>query len=706
MIIKKNFWLRMIPVSFIVFVTICMSLVVYDKMMAAERESCWERLENATRSTAAKIETRIVDNLNFLEAVSDSYILTQGIDKEAEVAKYLTRVMEMTIFEKIDVILPDGGILLQSGEIVNLEGELSFEELVERGMHVSPRCTDPFIGKEVIYCFTPVDVGNDVIAMLCGTLDCETLGEIFDVFTYSGESQLFVIDCSDGQYIIDNWHDELGNIYELGNRTGLDGEEVDMLSPIINLEEKRSAYVSRTNGEHSYQFCTPIKDFCWSVCVVLQEEVIFAHAQNLQNILISIGIVEIILLLVYLAWNIWMSTTVARSEEHAKRLEYDKATNEAKAKFISNMSHDIRTPLNGIVGMLHIIKGHRDDSKTVDDCLKKIEISTQYLSTLVNDMLDINEIEKNDMMLEAVPIDLRNMADDLAMIVELKAKDAKVDFHVDYSYLKHPYVVGSQIHIERILVNLIGNAIKYSKENDGEVSLIIDEIDCNQEQGTYRFIIQDNGIGMTKEFQENMYSAFAQEKVSARSSYEGYGLGLTIVYQLIKKMGGTIELESEKGKGSRFTVVLPLKIGKESDFKKQSVSNAVDLSGMHVLLVEDNEINLEIAQVLLEDEGITVTTALNGKKATELFASSEINTFDMILMDIMMPEMDGCEATEQIRGMDRVDAKTVPIVAMTASAFEEEIKRCKKVGMNAHIAKPLDVDKLMLQIAQYRKMEG
>ncbi len=705
--IKKTFWARMVPVILLAIITTVLSAFIYRSMINAEKETCWDRLRNATESTAQKIQVRLTDNLNFLDAVADSYVLKNHLEHEDEVGKYMNSVMEMTIFERIDVILPDGGIITQSGEVVYLEGELTFDELAEKGTHVSPRTTCPFTGNEVIYCFTPVTKNGEIIAMLCGTIDCVTMSEIFEVFTYKGESQLFLIDCADGAYLIDNWHGELGNVYEMGTRIDAEtGEEIDMVPLLINREVARISYISETNGENSYQYSAPVDGFNWVICVVVQQDVVFRNVNKLRGTLEKVGIVEIILLIAFIAWNIRLNLSAVKSEKRVRELELTKATNEAKSRFISNMSHDIRTPLNGIMGMLHIIKTHRDDEELVDSCIDKIEVSTQYLTTLSSDMLEINEIENDKLVLENKPLDLVKLANELSVINEPKAEERKVKFSIDCSELDNPYVLGSAVHIERILVNLISNAIKYSKDEDAYVKVTFEQRDTTENGANYCFIVEDNGIGMSEEFQKNMYTAFAQETVTARSSYQGYGLGLTIVFRLVDKMGGRIELESKKNVGTRFAVTLPLAINDDYEPDEAQESGACDISGLRVLLVEDNSFNMEFASVILSDAGAIVTPAENGKIATDIFANSPLGHFDLILMDIMMPEMDGCEATTVIRNMYRVDAKTIPIFAMTANTFDEEINRYKEAGMNEHIAKPIDIQKLMSVISRYCKQDN
>ncbi len=694
----------MIPVGFLVTVTVILSVVVYNSMLKNEMENCWERLEIATKSTAEKIDMRITDNLNFLDAVSESYIIVNHLEHHQEASAYLSKVRGNTIFERLDVIMPDGSILTHTGEIIHLEGELTFDELAAKGSHISPRCTSPYSGKEVMFCFSPVqdDKTGEITSILSGTIDCETLGEIFEVFTYKGESQLFLIDRATGDYLLDNWHASLGNVKDQPLRQATDGKgSIDMAELILEGKNERMVFISRINGLPSYQYTTPIDKYNWTVCVALQEDVVFRNMAALRRTLLQVGLLEIIIICAFVAWNVVITVNAVKNEKKARELELTRVTNEAKARFISNMSHDIRTPLNGIVGMLHIIKKHRDDEKQVDECLEKIEISTKYLSTLASDMLDINEIESDKLILENVPIDLRKLADDMKVLIEPKARSEGVVCHFDCTGLENPRVMGSAVHIERVMANLIGNAVKYSKESDGEVWVSIEESETDAERSVYRFIIRDNGIGISEEFQKNMYNAFAQEKVGARSDYQGYGLGLTIVYRLVEKMSGAILLESKKDEGSTFTVTLPLEHDCSTESDAQEAEVIVNLDGVNILLVEDNEFNMEIADVILTDAGAKVVKATNGRTATEIFEMSDANFFDLILMDVMMPEMDGIEATKTIRQMIRGDSKTVPIFAMTAHTFSEEIKRCKDAGMNEHIAKPLDIDKLMTQAAKY-----
>ncbi len=383
------------------------------------------------------------------------------------------------------------------------------------------------------------------------------------------------------------------------------------------------------------------------------------------------------------------------------QLAIAQASNEAKTRFLSNMSHDIRTPINAIMGMLHIAQTYRNDAKKVDDCLKKIETSTNYLLTLLNDILDINKLESGKTVVENIPFNMNDLIDDIYNIIQPSAVMTGIQLKKVYDKFKHPYVIGSTLHLRQILMNLVSNSIKYSKVN-GIAYMKVEEQSFEDDTVWYKFVVQDNGIGMSKEFQQKMFDIFEQEYSGARTQHKGSGLGLAIVKMLVDLLGGELLVESEKDKGSTFTVLLPFAIDRNPsrDDRIVSVETVENLNGIRILLVEDNDFNMEIAQFILSEAGAVITPAENGKKAVDLFEKNPQGTFDVILMDIMMPEMDGLEAAKIIRGLSRQDAPTIPIVAMTANAFEDDVKKSLEAGMNAHVAKPLDISTLISAIAK------
>lgn len=390
----------------------------------------------------------------------------------------------------------------------------------------------------------------------------------------------------------------------------------------------------------------------------------------------------------------------AREQKEHARLQaaYEKVTtaNREKSEFLSRMSHDIRTPINGVMGMLEIIKKNRENPEKVDDCLRKIRISSEYLLSLINDVLDMSKLETGHITLAHTPFDLSELLQQVCSMGEAQIAETNLTYHPHLDGIYHTRLVGSPLHLRQILLNLFSNAVKYNKEN-GTIDTWVREVASDADTATFEFKITDTGIGMSAAFVENeLFEPFTQEKSDARTQYQGTGLGMSIVKELIEKMHGSIQTKSTPDVGTTFVVTLPFEQDKSLQPVQEHQSAAVKTSieGMKILLVEDNSLNMEIAEFFLNDMGAQVVKAWNGMQALGIFAASEPGDFDCILMDIMMPVMDGLEATRQIRSLDRPDAKTVCILAITANAFSDDIMRSKQAGMNAHLSKPLTEDAL------------
>ena len=396
---------------------------------------------------------------------------------------------------------------------------------------------------------------------------------------------------------------------------------------------------------------------------------------------------------------------LAYQQELVKAVESANQANTAKTDFLNRMSHDIRTPLNGILGMLDIAQKNETNPKALLECHEKMRTAAFHLKALVNDVLDMQRMETDRFFLEQIPFDIREILDNCWSMLEAQASRLDITLKkIKPGSLKYPYLIGSPLHIRQIFMNLLSNAIKYNKVG-GSISVHAKIIRQVHQNVIYKFIISDTGIGISPEFQKHIFEPFAQEDTGARTIYKGTGLGMAIVHRLVQEMGGTIQLKSEKNVGSTFTLILPFTIDEHqpSASAETATDTPADLTDLHILVVEDNELNLEIAVFSLEAAGLNVSTAINGLEAVRLFEKSKPYEYDIILMDIMMPVMNGLDTAKAIRGLSRPDAPTVPIIALSANAFAEDIQKSKNAGINEHLAKPLEMDKVLKVIASYCK---
>jgi signal transduction histidine kinase/ActR/RegA family two-component response regulator len=381
----------------------------------------------------------------------------------------------------------------------------------------------------------------------------------------------------------------------------------------------------------------------------------------------------------------------------AEALTAAEEANHAKSDFLSRMSHDIRTPINGIVGMISIALQNTSNPKKVEDCLQKIDQSSQHLCSLISDVLDMSKIESGKVSVNEAPFDIILTAEKCSSIIRGQLADKNVDFITDFEKIKHPSLLGDEPHLERIIINILGNSVKFTKEG-GRITFRIEEFVVDEENVLLRMHFKDTGVEMSEEFLSKIFDAFSQDIDNSRTNYQGTGLGMAITKQFVEMMKGKIYVKSEKNVGTDFTVELPFAINHEVKRSKAQAQNVFALANYRILLVEDNEINAEIAEEILKSEGAEITVAQNGEEAVDVCASSEAAYFDLILMDIMMPKMDGLTATRRIRSMSRKDMQTVPIIAMTANAFVDDRKAAMEAGMNGYVTKPINVEALLKEI--------
>ena len=450
---------------------------------------------------------------------------------------------------------------------------------------------------------------------------------------------------------------------------------------------------------------------CYGVMLKQRDYYIYAYLpdtevfHNLPLSVISVIFLYFLIFSIFWFWG-YKTNQAHQKQELEKEKEYKaelliaakkaEAANEAKTEFLQRMSHDIRTPINGICGMIDVADHYADNMEKQTECRGKIKEASQLLLELVNDILDMSKLESGEIVLEEIPFNLSSISREVLVVLEQVAAEQNIRIVWEKKEITHRDLIGSPGYVKRVMMNILSNAVKYNKAN-GYIYLSCIEIPSEQpEMTTMEFICRDTGIGMTEEFQKYVFEPFAQEHTGSRTKFAGTGLGMAISKKLVEKMGGTINLESEKGVGTTFVSRVPFRINTDrSDRSEIEKKPEVSIQGLHILLAEDNELNMEISEFVLQNEGADVTKAWNGQEAVERFRKSKVGEFDVILMDIMMPVKNGYEAAKLIRSLDREDAKTIPIIAMTANAFTEDRIRAKEAGMDEHIAKPVDAELLV-----------
>ena len=429
-----------------------------------------------------------------------------------------------------------------------------------------------------------------------------------------------------------------------------------------------------------------------------------------RNLPLSVTAVVFLYLLIFGIFCFWgyRADLAHRKQEQEKDEKYKaellraakkaEAANEAKTEFLQRMSHDIRTPINGICGMIDVADHYADNMEKQTECRAKIKKASHLLLELINEVLDMSKLESDEVVLEEIPFNLNGISEEILGVIEHMAAEQNIRIIWEKKEVTHWNLIGSPVHVKRILMNILSNAVKYNKEN-GYVYISCREIPSKQTaMTTLEFVCRDTGIGMAEAFQKRIFEPFAQEHAGSRTKFAGTGLGMPITKKLVVKMGGTISFESKEGIGTTFVIRIPFRI--DTDMKDRTEAEEkteTSIQGLHVLLTEDNELNMEIAEFVLQNEGAVVTKAWNGQKAVDIFRKNRPGEFDVILMDIMMPVMNGYEAAKMIRSLDREDAKVIPIIAMTANAFTEDKMRAKEAGMDEHIAKPVD-GKLLVKV--------
>ena len=544
---------------------------------------------------------------------------------------------------------------------------------------------------------------------------CINTNDFKECFTVDGfeRQNFFYILSADGHRLFryeqgDSFIDVFNIFNALEECETLQGSSIrEMRDNLINKKNDCSEFLYE--GKRYYVSSTALEFKDWFILMFVPTEILASNYDSfLKTTLTFAAVIAVLLIVLFVSMSIifvlsatdrkMMQQQKIANEKLAEAAKLANVANDAKTEFLSNMSHDIRTPINGIMGMTAIALKEDNPQKTID-CLKKIQGASNHLMSLINDILDMSRIERGKIEITNSNLNIIRIVEECVSIVYGEMDDRNLEINVNVDEVIHSELFGDDLHLKQVLINIIGNAVKFTPDH-GKIWIRIRETGHDSIKSFFQIEIEDNGIGMKEEFIKDIFKPFSQEASTSRTKYQGTGLGMAITKNIIELMDGSIEVESEYQKGTKFTVYLPFLINsryQERILEKQEKN----ISGISILLVDDNELNLEVAKELLEAEGAKVTTVWNGKEALDTFEREREGTFDVIIMDIMMPIMDGLEATRRIRQLEKKDAQHIPIIAMTANAFREDIQKSLDAGMNEHISKPVDIETIIMVISKF-----
>ncbi len=694
---KKNSNARRILITVVLIVaiiglTLSMALRIYN---LAEVQ-CWDHLYDSSCDINEAFTQKMLGEGESLTSIAGRLSREDDLRGEGVHAQMRGLRSGVTI-SPIRLLFSDGFMITENGQDEILDSGETFSRLESVNTYFTGVEKDiRYPDIDCMLCVTPVFKDDKLAALLVKFINIQTLPALVNSSSLGGAMRVAVADGKTYDLVVDNGHKKYFKDIDgfFNNNLIMDKKPAEIVDSIRRGESKRLVFNDAETGERMYMYTMPSFTYNWVVMAYIREEVVFANSNNIKSLFTMFGSVEVIILIIYLLWI--MKDTLAQIDKVVlqERLEKAEQAERAKTTFLFNMSHDIRTPMNAIMGYTGIAKTHIDDRERVEDCLEKINISGLHLLELINDVLDMARIESGNVIVEENPMDIEECVEGIIIMCKALANTRHVSIGMHAENIRNPIVYADEVHLNEVLMNVASNAIKYT-ESGGTVMLYVRQMEpFLEDMGKFEFVVEDNGIGMSEEFLNKIFDTFARERNSTISGIEGTGLGMSIVKRLVELMGGTINIESAKGKGTKVTVCFTMRICKAADEVDQEISGPQDLAGRRVLLTEDNEMNREIARIILEENGLEVDEAVDGYYAVEKIAGSEPGYYDFVLMDVQMPRMNGYEATRQIRSLPDPVLSAIPIIAMTANAFGEDKDRAMEAGMNAHIPKPVDFEVL------------
>ncbi len=710
---------RFLIVSIVLVATLCVFMFVYQTryMNKKSAETISEigeiYMSGLSERAAAHFQTTVELRLSQVSALVDA-VPPQSKSSERSIRVALSYHARARGFDHLAFYSSDGTFDMLYGDLVEVSGKDGFFNSLTNGEEKMAIGYDS-TGEEVLLMGIPADYvmsnGEESIALVAA-LPVSYISETLALGSSDARIYHFIIR-RDGSFILrgidvnhDNYFDRVRTEYEsIGGKTA-----DEYLAQLDKAMAGRQNYSTEfvIDGERRYLYCSPLAYSDWYLMLFLpygslDEAVNSLGSQWVRIARISCSMILVAMLVVFSYYYYLMHQQMKSLEQARQAAEH---ANRAKSEFLSNMSHDIRTPMNGIVGMTAVALAHLDNTQQVENCLMKISLSSKHLLGLINDILDMSKIESGKMTLAHEPVSLKETLEGITNIIQPQVNVKKQTFEVSANNIYVKKVYTDSVRLNQVLLNLLGNAVKFTPDGGSIWLKLSQEASPRGDDYVRTHVwVRDTGIGMTPEFQKRVFESFMREDNARVQKTEGAGLGMAITKYIVDMMEGDIQVASEPGKGSEFHVILDFRKAEEqaSDMSVQEADapEEADLRGRRILLAEDNDLNWEIAQELLSDMGLELEWAEDGRICLDKFRQSPVGYYDAILMDIRMPNMNGYDSTREIRALNRPDAATIPIIAMSADAFEDDIRKCMDSGMNAHIAKPIDMDEVTRILCRY-----
>ena len=690
----------MIGAAFIILaIAGTVAAMVYETQKTIYRESSGHLVEIA-HQLSERFSDQCETNWNVLDTFIRDYYLIYGSGTKEELVSFLSDYQQTWGYSHLFFIDKSGSFIYETGKISKLQfdNSQSIYRVISKRENVVAPATD-YDGTEILLFARPVEpfeLDGHLIEGAGICYEVQSMLENMNINAFKESCDVYLLD-ADGITVARSIHEDSMDAYNIVNAVEKENPELGNLEEQLLSGKNDGIMQIKAKGRDAYLSYTTVDVVGWKQLLMVPVDVVNNEMHNYTRMTGMLVAVLILLAAAGIGGIVHFFYRInAEKKQKEIELEYEHKANESKSRFLAKMSHDIRTPMNGVLGMATLAAANIDDRQKALEYIDKIQISGKYLVSLINDILDVSKISEGAFEIAEKPMNISDFIEDIRVVIGPLADNKKQHFTIEKD-IRNEYVIG---HLNQIGINILSNAVKFTPEGEEIRLSIVETPGASGEYAHYHMEFRDNGIGMKKEFIEHIFESFTREKDSTIDSIEGSGLGMFIVKNLVELMHGTIKVESEPGKGSCFIVDLELKLdpnGIKAD-KEEPEDSTEAICGRKILLAEDNIMNREIAVEMLQEMGAFVITAENGQEAVEKFAESPTEYFDVILMDVMMPVMGGYEASRRIRRLERADAESVPIIAITANAFQEDIIESEEAGMNAHLSKPLDFVALGRQI--------